>query len=128
MGRVATRRCNRTWSGGELGTLDRGARDAAPLGPGALVDPDPVAADQVGEHEPGRGRAPADGAVGDQLPAALQDGRREHAAQLCRGAERPVFVVEAVDGLVDGRGHMPGAAAWFHAARWPEALAPVLSS
>src|SRR5580692_9221390 len=113
--------------GGELRTLDGGIRGAPPLGPGAVVDPDPVTADQVGEHKPGGGRAPADGAVGDQLPAALQDGRREHAAQLRCGAERPVFVVEAVDGLVDGRRHVPGAATWFHAARWPEALAPVLS-
>src|SRR5580704_14016707 len=117
----------RTLSGSELGTLDGGVRNAAPLGPGALVDPDPVAADQIGEHEPGRGRAPADGAVGNQLPAALQDGRREHAPQLRRGAERPVLAVEPVDGLVDGRRHVPGAAAWFHAARGPEALAPVLS-
>ena len=36
---------------------DGGAGDAAPLGPGSVVDPDPVAAEQVGEHEPGGGGA-----------------------------------------------------------------------
>jgi hypothetical protein len=34
--------------------------------------------------------------------AAVEDGRGEEAAQLRRGAERPIGAVEAVDGLMDG--------------------------
>src|SRR5580704_16061320 len=106
--------------------LDGSAWRTAPFGPGPVVDADSLAAEQVSEHEPGGGGAPADGAVGDQLRAAIQDRRRERAAQLRDGAERPVFAVETVDGLVHGRRHVPGAAAWFHATRWPEALSRVL--
>src|SRR6516225_1180321 len=106
---------------------DGGFGDAAPLGPGTVVNPDPVAADQVGEYEPSSGSSSADGAVRDQLAVVLRDGRLEHVAQFLHGAERPVLVVDAVDGLVDGRRHVPCAAAWFQAARWPEALSLVLS-
>src|SRR6185437_16985922 len=38
------------------------------------------------------------------------------------GAERPVRLVQAVERLVDGGWHVPGPAAWFRAARRPEAL------
>src|SRR6185437_7499556 len=107
--------------------LDGDAGHAAPLGPGSVVDPDPVAAEQVGEHEPGGSGAPADGAVGDQLPASVQDHRCEHIAQLRSTAERPIVAVDAVNRLVQGRRQVPGAAAWLHAAGRPETLAPVLS-
>jgi hypothetical protein len=75
-----------------------------------------IASDQVGKDEPGGGGAPADGAVRDQLLAAVEVDRREYAAELRGGAERSVVAVQAVDGLVDGRGHMAGAAARFLAA------------
>jgi hypothetical protein len=44
---------------------------------------------------------------GEELPAAVQDGRREHVAPLRGGSERPVVAVEAVDGLMDAEGTCP---------------------
>jgi predicted MFS family arabinose efflux permease len=56
---------------GRLHAFDGDVRQAAPFGPGPVVDPDPLTADQLSEHEPGGGGAPADGAVGDEFPAPV---------------------------------------------------------
>ena len=59
--------------------LDGGVGVSAPFGPGAVVDADVVAAEQLGEDEPGGGRPAADGAVGDQLAVAVEVDRGEQA-------------------------------------------------
>src|SRR5262252_2736320 len=41
---------------GRSGPLDRGAGQAAPLGPRPVVDADAIAAEQLGQHEPGTAR------------------------------------------------------------------------
>jgi hypothetical protein len=48
-----------------------GVGHAAPLRPGAVIDADVVALEQVGENEPGRGSASADRAVRDQLVVSI---------------------------------------------------------
>ena len=85
-----------------------------------------IAAEQVGEDEPGGAGAPADRAVRDQLILAVEVDGGEDAAQVSEGPERPALVVQTVDGLVDRRGDMAGLAARLHAAGGPESLPSVL--
>src|SRR5215472_18170471 len=109
-----------------LRALDGRIGCPAPFGPGPVVYPDSVTSEQVGEYEPGRGGTSSDGAVGDQLTSAVEYRWREEPAELRGGAERPVEVVDAVDGLVDSRRHVTGPSAWLHAAGRPETVAAVL--
>src|SRR5947209_17771133 len=98
----------------------------APFGPGAVVDPDAVPAEQVGQDEPGGAGTAADRAVRDQLGPAVEVDGGEDGAQGGRVPERPPLVVQAVDGLVDRGGDVTGAATGLEAAGGPEPLALVL--
>src|SRR5205807_1787428 len=52
--------------------LDRGAYRVAPLGPAAVVIPDAIVAEQIGEDEPGVRGPLADPAIRDDIVALAQ--------------------------------------------------------
>src|SRR5215472_14717442 len=108
------------------GLLHRSFGHPAPFGPRAVVDPDAVAAEQVGQDEPGGAGTAADRAVRDQFVHAVRVDGGEDAAQGGAVQERAPLVVQAVDGLVHRGGYVPGPAAWLEAAGGPEPLAAVL--
>src|SRR5579863_7328427 len=108
------------------GNSDGPAGTAAPFGPGAGVDLDIAVAKQVAEYEPRGGGASAQGGVGDDGRVFPEIGGREDGAQIFNRSERTVVVVEADQGSVERRGHVPSAPAGFHTTAGPERFPPVL--
>src|SRR4051794_20362431 len=109
-----------------LPPLDRGRRREAPLGPRAVVDPNALPAQQIGERKPGRARPATDRAIDNQLAVARRIDRQEQLAEFLGATESPVSVLQILHRHIDGRRDAAGPAYRLRAARRPEALAPVL--
>src|SRR5438045_4053393 len=77
---------------GGLRFFDGCADEAAPLGPGAVVVAYTWVAEQLGQHEPGVGRALADAAVGNDIFVGSDVFAFVNLAQLFSGFEGAIAI------------------------------------
>src|SRR5204862_4763165 len=90
------------------GLLDRESHHRAPLGPRAVVVPDPLVAEQLVEDEPRVARALADPAVGDDVLVGRHALRLVEALELVTALERAVLADRPGPGGRRGAGEVSG--------------------